>query len=260
MDEGVDNMPFKVKAVLVAFLGNEDKYPCQFGHKVGDEIVFDGEKFIGRICPDVLPSLIPKIMALRYAGPRYKDPLYYAPFWYSGVSKRDSSMKNYDGLGFKPVKEPIIEPQYHMATLLPQHAFTYPYPKERIVLKDVTAMCPDPRTAALFKLEAFDLSDTGYDIPFFRRQMIILNKVLRKSGIRIDKLLDEFTPFEKEDVHPPLNQVLLEILIEELELLNYVEVKDQQVYITGKGKEKLESFKSSLTGEERTVLFGKELM
>lgn len=249
-------MPFKVRAVLVTFLGDEEKYPCQFGHKIGDEVIFDGEKVIGRICPDVLELLIPKVMALRYAGPRYRVPLYYAPFWYAGVSKRDPSMKKYDGLGFRPVKEPMIEPKYHMASLLPENAFKYPYPEERIVLKDVTVMCPDTRTAALFKLEAFDLSDTGYDIPFFRRQMVLLDRILKKQGIRVDKLLDEFTQFEKEDIHPPLNKVLLEALIEELELMNYVEIRDQKVYVTDKGKEKLKSFKLSLTDEERNALFG----
>lgn len=250
-------MPFKVKAVLVAFLGDEEKYPCQFGHKVGDEVIFDGEKIVGRICPDVLESLVPKAMALRYAGPRYKVPLYYAPFWYAGVSKRDYSMKKYDGLGFKPMKESITEPKYHMANLLDPNAFKYPYPKERIVLKDVTAMCPDTRTAAMFKLEAFDLSDTGYDIPYFRRQMVLLEKISRKPGIRVEKLLDEFTTFEKEDIHPPLNPIVLEVLIEELNLLNYIETRGRQVYITKKGEEKLMSFKRKLSSEEIDALFAK---
>ncbi|MEM2465487.1 MAG: hypothetical protein QXL85_07775 [Candidatus Bathyarchaeia archaeon] len=249
-------MPFKVKAVLVSFLGDEQKYPCQFGHKIGDEVIFDGEKIIGRICPDALEIIVPKAMALRYAGPRYRAPLYYAPFWYAGVSKRDSSMKKYDGLGFKPIKEPVEEPKYHMANLLDPNAFKYPYPKERIVIKDVTAMCPDTRTAALFKLEAFDLSDTGYDIPYFRRQMVLLDKISRKSGIKLDKLLDEFTTFEKEDIHPPLNPIVLEVLVEELELLNYLEIRNQQVYITRKGEEKLKSFKASLSKEEKAALFG----
>lgn len=251
-------MPFKVRAVLITFLGDEEKYPCQFGHKIGDEVIFDGEKIIGRICPDLLEVLVPKAMALRYAGPRYRAPLYYAPFWYAGVSKKDPSMRKYDGLGFRPIKEPIIEPKYHMANLLPQDAFKYPYPRKRVVLRDVTAMCPDTRTAALFKLEAFDLSDTGYDIPFFRRQMVLLDKILRKPGIIIDKLLDEFTPFEREDIHPPLNPIVLEVLIEELELLNYIEILNQQIYITSKGEEKLKSFKLGLTSEEKAALFGEK--
>jgi uncharacterized repeat protein (TIGR04076 family) len=252
-------MPFKVRAVLVAFLGDEEKYPCQFGHKLGDELIFDGEKFLGKICPDVLPSLIPRIMALRYAGPRYKEPLYYAPFWYAGVSKRDPSMKKYDGIGFKPIKEPIVEPPYHMANLLDPNAFKYPYPEERVVIKDITAICPDPRTAALFKLEAFDLSDVGYDTPYFRRQMVLLDKVSQKLGIEVDKLLDEFTTFEKEDIHPPLNRIVIETLVEELELVGYLEIRNRKAYITKKGEEKLNNFKQNLSEEEKIILFGSRL-
>jgi hypothetical protein len=33
-----------------------------------------------------------------------------------------------------------------------------------------------------FKLEAFDLADKGYALPFFRRMMTILDKVLKKRG------------------------------------------------------------------------------
>ena len=38
-------MPFKVKATLIGFLGNTERYPCHFNHKVGDEVIFDGEKY-----------------------------------------------------------------------------------------------------------------------------------------------------------------------------------------------------------------------
>lgn len=248
-------MPFKVRALLVAFLGDEEKYPCQFGHKVGDEVILDGEKLIGKICPDVLPELIPKMIALRYAGPRYKEPLYYAPFWYAGVSKRDPSMKKYDGIGFKPIKEPIVEPPYHMGNLLPPKAFEYPYPTERVVLKDVTVKCPDTRTVALFKLEAFDLSDTGYDTPYFRRQMVILHKISQKPGLEVDKLLDEFTTFEKEDIHPPLTPIVLGTLLEELELVGYLEIRDRKAYITPKGERKLNDFKLTLSEDEKIALF-----
>ena len=35
----------QVKATLVDWLGDEERYPCHFGHKIGDEFIFDGEKF-----------------------------------------------------------------------------------------------------------------------------------------------------------------------------------------------------------------------
>jgi Mn-dependent DtxR family transcriptional regulator len=44
------------------------------------------------------------------------------------------------------------------------------------------------------------------------------------------------------------------VLAGELELMGYVDVKDNKVTITDKGKKKLESFKASLTAEEREAL------
>ena len=55
---------FQVKSTVVNFLGDEDKYPCHFQYKIGDEFIYDGEKFIGRVCPDLLSLLAPKLMAL----------------------------------------------------------------------------------------------------------------------------------------------------------------------------------------------------
>jgi uncharacterized repeat protein (TIGR04076 family) len=85
---------FKVKATLVSFMGDEEKYPCHFGHNIGDEIIFDGEKYIGRLCPGVWPILTPKVSALHQAGPRYVEPLFYYPFWYAPPSVKDPAKKN----------------------------------------------------------------------------------------------------------------------------------------------------------------------
>ena len=62
---------FKVKATVVSFAGEEEKYPCHFGYKIGDEFAFDGEKFTGKICQHTLSVIIPKMVPLIYAGPRY---------------------------------------------------------------------------------------------------------------------------------------------------------------------------------------------
>ena len=50
-------MPFKVRFRLIAFMGDEEKYPCCFGYKIGDEIIYDGEEFTGRICLSLLPNM-----------------------------------------------------------------------------------------------------------------------------------------------------------------------------------------------------------
>ena len=60
---------FKVKATMVGFLGDEDKYPCHFQHKIGDEFIYDGEKFIGRICGHVASAVIARMMTLHASGP-----------------------------------------------------------------------------------------------------------------------------------------------------------------------------------------------
>ena len=108
---------FQIKATVVGFLGDEERYPCHFQHKVGDEFIFDGEKFIGRICPHVTPILIPRMMPLYAAGPRFVSPGYYYPFWYAPVSVSDPNQKKYDGLGFRNVLKTITEDKFHMRNL-----------------------------------------------------------------------------------------------------------------------------------------------
>ena len=63
-------MSFKVKATVIDFLGDEEKYPCHFQHEIGDEFIYDGEKFIGRICPSMSPFVVPPMIGIHAAGPR----------------------------------------------------------------------------------------------------------------------------------------------------------------------------------------------
>jgi uncharacterized repeat protein (TIGR04076 family) len=245
---------FKVKATVVDFLGDEEKYPCHFGHKIGDEIIFDGEKYIGRLCSDVWPILTPKVFALWVAGPRYREPIYYCPFWYAPTSVKDPSKKKYDGLGYKNVLKTIQEPQYHRSNLIPTNAFKWPPHNERTVAMDVTVLCPDTRTSVLFKLDAIDLADKGYTNPFFRRQMAILKKVLAKPGTKVDKILNEFSKEEIEGIYPALSQVMVQALVEELELIGYLEIQNGKASVTKKGGVKFEDFKAGLSSEEREAL------
>jgi len=245
---------FKVKATVVGFLGDEDKYPCHFQHKIGDEFIWDGEKFIGRICPSLTLLLIPRMNELWAAGPKRLDYMYYVPFWYAPVSAKDPSLKKYDGLGFRNVLKTYVEPQYHMANLVAPNAFKWPPHPERTVAKDIMVICPDIRTSVLLKLEAFDLSDKGYDVPYFRREMAILKKVLPKPGIKVDKILNEFSKEENEGIYPALSQIMLQTLVEELEVMDYLEIQNGKATVTKKGEAKLEDFKASLSAEEREAL------
>jgi uncharacterized repeat protein (TIGR04076 family) len=245
---------FQVKATVVGFLGDEETYPCHFQHKVGDEFIYDGEKYIGRICPHMALLLIPRMMPLCAAGPRIIQHGYYFPFWYAPVSVKDPNLKKYDGLGFRNVFKTITEDKFHMRNLQPLDAFTWPPQKERTVGKRVGVVCGDTRTAMAMKIEAFDLSDKGDATPYFRRQMSILHKVLPKPGIKVDKILNEFSKEQIEGIYPALSPIMVQALSEELELMDYLEIKDGKASVTKKGEKKLEDFKSTLTTEEREAL------
>jgi len=245
---------FQVKATVVGFLGDEKRYPCHFQHKVGDEFIFDGEKFVGRICPHMVPMLIPRMMELYGAGPRMVSAGYYFPFWYSPLSVKDPSLKKYDGVGFKNVLKTIVEPPHHMARLEPAEAFNWPPHKERTIARDASVVCGDHRTSMVMKIAALDLSDKGESIPYFRRQMSILSKVLPKPGIEVDKILNEFSKEQIERIYPALSQIMIQVLSEELALMSYLEIKDGKASVTKKGEAKLEDFKKSLSAEEREAL------
>jgi uncharacterized repeat protein (TIGR04076 family) len=245
---------FQVKATVIGFLGDEERYPCHFQHKVGDEFIYDGEKYIGRICPHMASLLIPRMMPLCAAGPRIIQHGYYFPFWYAPVSVKDPSLKKYDGLGFRNVLKTIVEPPHHMARLTPPEAFNWPPQNERIVGRNITVVCGDTRTSMAMRIEAFDLSDKGDAVPYFRRQMSILSKVLLKQGIEVDKILNEFSKEQIEGIYPALGQVMVQVLSEELELMGYMEIKNGKASVTKKGEAKLEAFKKGLSAEEREAL------
>lgn len=246
-------MSFKVRAKLVGFLGNIDRYPCHFCHKIGDEVIFDGEKYIGRCCPDVWPLLVPKVTSLHVAGPRYIEPGHYYPFWYCSLSKEDPKQKKYDGLGFRNVLETVEEPPFHMAHLLPPNGFKWP-PYQGDVAKDVAVICPDYRSSALFSLEAFDLSEKGFDTAYFRRQMMILFKLQQNGNTDTQKILDLFSQSESEDIYPPLSVPLINRLVQELDLMGYLKIENDQSCITQKGILKFKTFKEELLDEDREAL------
>ncbi|HID90054.1 MAG TPA: TIGR04076 family protein [Anaerolineales bacterium] len=49
---------------------------CAAGHKVGDEVVFDGLTVQGKICISALYSMLPKVFAMHYGAqfPWLEDP------------------------------------------------------------------------------------------------------------------------------------------------------------------------------------------
>jgi hypothetical protein len=247
---------FQVKATAIGFAGDEERYPCHFQHKIGDTFVYDGEKYIGRICPGFSAALVPRMMDFFAAGPRLvPSPQYYYAFWYAPISRRDISKRNYDGIGFRNVFHSEVEPPRSIAGLKPAHAFDWPPVHERIVMLDNSIMtCGDTRTSLRMKIEAFDLAEKGDSITYFRREMSILSKICPKPGIQIEGILSEFTLDEIEGIYPALSQILIRVLTEELALMNYVSIEEGKVTVTNKGEAKLERFRNSLTAEERDAL------
>jgi len=247
---------FQVKATAIGFAGDEEKYPCHFQHKVGDTFIYDGEKYIGRICPGFSAALVPRMMDFFAAGPRLvPSPQYYYAFWYAPVSRRDESNKKLDGIGFRNVFHTEVEPPRSIAGLQPAHAFDWPPVNERIVTLDKSIVtCGDTRTSLQMKIEAFDLADKGDSVTYFRREMSILNKALPKPGIELDRILNEFTKDEIEGIYPALSPILVQILTEELALMNYVQIQEGKVTVTEKGAARLDIFRKSLAAEERGAL------
>jgi len=245
---------FKVKATVVDFIGDKEKYPCHHQYNMGDEFVFDGANFIGGICPSLAISVVPKMMELHSAGPRYKDYIHYYPFLYAPVSREDPSLKKYDGLGYRNIFTSYTEPKYSVANLVSSGAFHWPPPDKRITHRDIRVVCPDYRTSVVVKIEAFDLSDKGRNIPYYRREMAILDKLIKKPGIRKDEIIGEFSKEQIEGIYPALSQVMVESLLEELELMDYLEIKDEKVFAKQKAQAKLDDFRGSLSAEERQAL------
>ena len=245
---------FKVRTTVIDVLGDESKYPCHFNYKIGDEIIWTGAEYKGRICPAILTMLGQKVQNLHTAGPRYIEPGHYHPFWYAPVSTYDPSLKKYDGIGFRPVLKTIEDDKYGMSKLRPANSFKWPPHPERTVSKAVTLTCPDLRTAVLFKLEAFDLADDGDSVTYFRRDMCILDRVLPKPGIAVENIINEFTKEEIEDIYPSLSQMLINCLVEDLELMGYLKIEEGKATVTQKGEAKLENFRGTLSAEEREAL------
>lgn len=248
-------MAFQVKATVVACLGDAKKYPCHFQHKVGDEIVYDGEKFVGRICPSMASMLIPQMMAVHAAGPRHiARPGYYYPFWYAPASVDDPLAKKFDGLGYRNVLDAEPDPDDPVQKLVPKGAFQWPPRDVRDVSKAPSVVCPDVRTSVLMKIEAIDLSDKGYDTPFFRRQMTILRKIEENPGMRVADILGAFSKTEIETIYPALSAILVEALVEEIALMGYAEILDGAATITRQGHARLKAFIADLPQDHRQAL------
>ena len=133
-------------------------------------------------------------------------------------------MEKYDGVGWANIKLHEIPPGVNPASL----ARTLPIPTKR--QGGGGFHCADLRILAVFSAEPFGLSDKGFDLPFYKREMSILEKIKSKPGSNSTEILESFTPWEKEDIYPPLGPVNTELMLNELAGAGYIEIREGRAY------------------------------
>ena len=217
-------LPFKVKCTLVSFTGDEERFPCHFDYKIGDPFTYDGEKFDGRICNGLLRNMVGVIWDTVFYG--YGDESRFL-YLYTGLSARDPSMKEYDGIGFRPLKEaPRGADPRHLATIPAE------LPKA-LIRKPRTFICEDTRTGACFNCEPIGLASGGDMLTHYNRQMSILEKIRKTPGMTVGEILSQFTKWEREEVYPPIYPVNVSLMLGEMATVDYIELRDGRAYPKG---------------------------
>jgi uncharacterized repeat protein (TIGR04076 family) len=215
---------FKVKCTLMLFEKDERKHPCHFNYKIGEEIFYDGVTFTGRVCPGLIPSMMPVVHGVFLLGNKYNENIMYR---YRGADTRDPAMAEYDGAGFRPVRESDEDD-----TEKGKGPFWNDPKTGRS--KGAHFLCADSRILAHFKVEPVDLSDSEYAQPFYRRSIAVLEKIEAEPGIAIVEILGRFSRFEREEIAPVLTPPLVGVILDALEDVSYVDVRDGRAYATGK--------------------------
>jgi uncharacterized repeat protein (TIGR04076 family) len=202
-------MPFKIRFKLVEFMGDAEEYPCHFGYEIGDEIIYDGERFTGRVCPSLIAQMASVIKMIHDLGAKGSER---SLMRYGGHSKIDTKMKQYDGVGYAPVKKSTGTGS--MSSLPAGWPVT----------------CNDSRTSALFIAEPYDLASGGFDTPYYKREMSILEKIKEEPGMDAQSILTRFTEWERAEIFPPLTLVMLELMLDELAQTGYIEIIEGKSY------------------------------
>ncbi|HUT68315.1 MAG TPA: hypothetical protein VMW86_07175, partial [Dehalococcoidales bacterium] len=136
---------------------------------------------------------------------------------------KDPGMKEYDGIGFRPLKE-APEGSGNKSTIVVS-------PERPTGLKGGgTFACADCRTSAYFSVEPIDVASGGYTLPYYRREMSVLEKIKSNPGITVDEILDKFTDFERDEIYPPLYSVNVQLMLDELAEVDYIELRDGKAY------------------------------
>jgi hypothetical protein len=169
--------------------------------------------------------MMPVIKGTFLLGEKYNENIMYR---YRGYDAIDPAMAKYDGVGYCPWTTRPQDAPEKIAPLLSS------IPKTEKV-RGGHFVCGDTRILAEFSCEPVDLSDSEYCQPFYRREIAILEKIEAEPGIKTEDILGKFTDFERDNV-PPLNRFLVQVLLEALVDMKYVEVRGGRAYPTAENR------------------------
>jgi uncharacterized repeat protein (TIGR04076 family) len=214
-------MPYKVKCKLVSFTGDPERFPCHFNYQIGDEFTYDGEKFEGKICNGLLKNMAPVLWNTIFYGPGEYDRMVYL---YCGLSASDPSMEKYDGVGFRPLKGPPegADPR-HLQSIAAE-------PPKTLIKRPRGFTCDDTRTGAHFTCEPVGLASGGDMKTHYNRAMSILEKIKKQPGMTVDEILKSFTQFEREEIYPPIFELNVSLMLDEMAVVNYIELRNGRAY------------------------------
>jgi hypothetical protein len=222
---------------------------------IGDVVTFTGGEIIGKMCPDMAPPLANALYIMYAAGPRYVNPGRYNLFWYSCNSNLDSSKARYDGNGFSPINEEFETPLHHVADLQDPLAFHWPPSPARSVMKDLCVMCPDGRTGAVFKIEAFDLATGGHALPYTRRQITIMDRINKAGGsYPVGAIEALYTKFECDEIYPPFSSSIIDMMLEELEVIGFITITDGKATVTKRGADRVAKYKADIPADHAEAM------
>jgi len=206
-------MAYKVRAKFGGFLADEANNPCHFDYQPGEEIIFDGSKIEGRFCPGAWSTVMPVVRTMMDSGLKHFKSMLFRK--HGGPSLRDPSMKEHDGIGFRMSNKPPdeIEKKYYI-------------PMD----EGIVVCCEDIRTLARFIISPIGLADGGFYLGDYKRQIEILNRIKSKPGMTVQDILDSYSDYEK-GLYVPINRGFVTVALEEMETVNYIEIREGRAYI-----------------------------
>jgi len=60
--------------------------------------------------------------------------------------------------------------------------------------------------------------------------MDILEKIKKEPGMTVADILKKYTRFEREEIYPPLNDINVSLMLDEMAMVNYIELRDGRAY------------------------------